>query len=983
MVFHDTIYGATDNHPPLGWNDGVTDAPLVFVATYATALTWEYVDNDPALTISTAAGNDLETWVFNARRFSFNTAGGSAQSYLDIDMTAAQPIMTYGDSGRTTRHLFEIDSSDTTAFLCQGSLGRDFFLINTSGMALSWGNTSDNPTYNYLGSGAFTFGSGAVDISAAASLEIPNSTTPTVSAAGHVGVDTDFHTSGGVLKFHDGTQVMVCIAVPEGDMTTTDGHVAAYDTTANHFLMEAQAGGGGTLEAAYTGGNTIQITDTNPIAVTHSATATSTNYALSIAYSAQAYTGTPHGVLVDWTAATSLSNAADVYGLRMIGETNAGAGDSVAISIDSAWDQGIENANSYDQTAGNFNVNTSGTVRVETTGSGNMIFTLPAVDNAFIIRRGGENFFEIDASTHAIHIGNSFFNPPVNLIGGGNLNVTMADIDMDPTGTYALTMTGSSTCTTTVVDSPFRINGSGGNGTLDLNNSRLAGATVLDSDHTGNGTLTANTLHTNRFTVFRYHTGATTVSDNFNGMYVFRENRSNHASATLNAAGAVLYVENKATETLGTLNDTVRVLELVENNTGTHEMAHLDQNGTGDAALRWSVPAQNWIAGIDNSNNDNFKLAPATTVSSNTTLQITPTRVWTISCGSALTASYVVQDAGGNDIFNMDTTTGGTYDFGNLVRDPGFRFLGTGEFRITTNATASAAHTFNLESGDGTELVEVVLTTRAAGTSFSIHQHASNLAPTVSDRFQWFTLGPDSSEATGDDIDATFEFVGHVSGDATSTMDKASISLDVGTRALIYNAPQKTTDGGFTGKHRFELADNVSTAIEMVEGSNSYLSLDTTNGSEIFKLGLDDTTSLTQIYAGDYISLSTGAATDADEEFRIRTVGASTSASGAAVVYTLTPPNAYRGCVRFWVICNDTTGNTTHYFDEYASWEKSGAGTLTGVSNVSHIADNGGGSAHAVDVNATGGDLQIRVVPANTNACEWELVMFFQETAGD
>lgn len=104
-------------------------------------------------------------------------------------------------------------------------------------------------------------------------------------------------------------------------------------------------GGGGTLDQSYDqggagAGRSITV-DTGAVELVVDQAA-STNYALDISYGAAAFTGTPHGILIDWSGATSLTNTSDVYGVRLVGETNAGSADSVGVSLDSGWDIQVE-----------------------------------------------------------------------------------------------------------------------------------------------------------------------------------------------------------------------------------------------------------------------------------------------------------------------------------------------------------------------------------------------------------------------------------------------------------------------------------------------------------------------------------------------------------------------------------------------------------------------------------------------------------------
>jgi hypothetical protein len=115
------------------------------------------------------------------------------------------------------------------------------------------------------------------------------------------------------------------------------------DSNALYYGASA-AGATPSLQEAYDAGSTIVLDASGAVALTHNSTVGTTHAAISIAYPAAAYSGTasPHGIVIDWTGATSLNSSADVYGVNLIGETNAHAsGESIAINVDSAWDQGI------------------------------------------------------------------------------------------------------------------------------------------------------------------------------------------------------------------------------------------------------------------------------------------------------------------------------------------------------------------------------------------------------------------------------------------------------------------------------------------------------------------------------------------------------------------------------------------------------------------------------------------------------------------
>jgi hypothetical protein len=120
-----------------------------------------------------------------------------------------------------------------------------------------------------------------------------------------------------------------------------------------------QLTGGGSLthslQDAYDDGTAITLdgssvtlgTDgiiTNTLFSIRSQTAAVANPAQSILLLPLAYTGTPHGLNIDLSLGTSITNASDVYGLRVAGQTNAGAGGSVGLLFEGVWDWSISYA---------------------------------------------------------------------------------------------------------------------------------------------------------------------------------------------------------------------------------------------------------------------------------------------------------------------------------------------------------------------------------------------------------------------------------------------------------------------------------------------------------------------------------------------------------------------------------------------------------------------------------------------------------------
>jgi len=106
------------------------------------------------------------------------------------------------------------------------------------------------------------------------------------------------------------------------------------------------------LDDAYDDGRTITM-DAGPLDLNVSAAGgtididvagpvSETAYQIDIEFGTGNWTGTPHGMNIDYSGVTSLSNATDIYGVLLEGATNGGAGSSVGISIDANFDKGLD-----------------------------------------------------------------------------------------------------------------------------------------------------------------------------------------------------------------------------------------------------------------------------------------------------------------------------------------------------------------------------------------------------------------------------------------------------------------------------------------------------------------------------------------------------------------------------------------------------------------------------------------------------------------
>jgi hypothetical protein len=87
--------------------------------------------------------------------------------------------------------------------------------------------------------------SGAVDMGAATSLEVPNSATPTTNAAGEIALDTTITDHQPLLQYYDGGENMTVIAIDTSQLPALDNEIVKYDAASDKFVLEADAGAAG------------------------------------------------------------------------------------------------------------------------------------------------------------------------------------------------------------------------------------------------------------------------------------------------------------------------------------------------------------------------------------------------------------------------------------------------------------------------------------------------------------------------------------------------------------------------------------------------------------------------------------------------------------------------------------------------------------------------------------------------------------------
>lgn len=126
----------------------------------------------------------------------------------------------------------------------------------------------------------------------------------------------------------------------------------------------------------------------------------------------------------------------------------------------------------------------------------------------------------------------------------------------------------------------------------------LAAGQLLNVDHTSSALTAAKTGQLVDIVSSRTQTAAATISDNYDAVSVIRTSVNTNAGGTLNAAGAVLFIQNVATQTAGTLSDTVNGIEIDMDGDGTGDAIDITHAATAGRGLDVNV-AVTTVPGVD------------------------------------------------------------------------------------------------------------------------------------------------------------------------------------------------------------------------------------------------------------------------------------------------------------------------------------------------------------------------------------------------
>jgi len=239
------------------------------------------------------------------------------------------------------------------------------------------------------GSGTTTHGAVNIGVSTTSAVGIGSSALPTLtltaSGANPITIETNAASTSPTLLLKSGTadvEISVGTGTPNGSIDGSPGDLFC-DASGNLWVKESGSAtdtgwidvmaGSITLDEAYTNGRTI-VQDLGPIIIDGNAATTGgaisvtpdvaaeTDAQFRVLWDTKTYTGTPIGIDIDYGGATlnpsgafgavridygaaTLNDASDIYGIDLIGKTNAHvSGESVGVNFDSGWDWGFETA---------------------------------------------------------------------------------------------------------------------------------------------------------------------------------------------------------------------------------------------------------------------------------------------------------------------------------------------------------------------------------------------------------------------------------------------------------------------------------------------------------------------------------------------------------------------------------------------------------------------------------------------------------------
>jgi len=235
-----------------------------------------------------AGGPDDVTGVLDATTLDAITwsDGANASNLWTFNVSGTDPTVTWGSalatlagnwevSGTVPRYILTDSNGNNFEWVIDGSVLR---MVNTTDGVTSLIHYEDNsaglgelgflPAYlqfhtsvtgnagfrlqnNSIGPLEIDSTTGAYDFGSVTSFELPNSATPTTDVTGEIALDTSITDHQPLWQYFDSGENMTVIAIDTSQLPAADNEIVKYDAATNKFVLEADAGGGGTANLSY------------------------------------------------------------------------------------------------------------------------------------------------------------------------------------------------------------------------------------------------------------------------------------------------------------------------------------------------------------------------------------------------------------------------------------------------------------------------------------------------------------------------------------------------------------------------------------------------------------------------------------------------------------------------------------------------------------------------------------------------------------
>jgi len=361
--------------------------------------------------------------------------------------------------------------------------------------------------------------------------------------------------------------------------------------------------------------------------------------------------------------------------------TDSGNGD---IDFGGTEDFNVTLANIDFDPTGDFTVNMDATKVVTFTVADNLA-------DAFLVQEGANNYIDVTTTDagETINFGNATTNPDVNFDGTGTVTID-----------GALTVDGVTNLDQTSIDTTdgdFAVTGS---------NNMTVTAVNIDLDPTGSFALDMDASQT----------ATVTVADNLDGAFTIKEGANEYISLDTSDAAELLEFGNDTTNPDYTFHGTGTTT--IDGALDVNGITNLDQTNInttdGDLAISGSNDVTVTAANIDLDPTGDF------------TLDMDDGKVVTITVDDNQDGAFTLQE-GANNYLEVDTTDGSEImNIGNATTNPDFQFLGSGTLDVDgnvvidgdllVNGTTTTVHSENVNIDDNYLFENQAYTTAVAQT---------------------------------------------------------------------------------------------------------------------------------------------------------------------------------------------------------------------------------------------------------------------------